>query len=215
MKTIRTIALLALSFAAVCGEAGEVLWNTFEGQDTFSYDFSDPFSAKPIPAYSVHSYGPFGTPEVVFAYTTTDGLNRPTSFTPSGDCNLGAPMAYWVLASAGEILNDLSDFQSHELVFECHCDGIHEDRVGGSHPLYPWTDTYYLALIGGENFDSYWGWVELEGDTENGLRVVSSAITKVGPLIVGGGLAYDSIPEPTSGFLLLLGSAMLALRRRL
>ena len=77
------------------------------------------------------------------------------------------------------------------------------------------TETYYLALLGGENFDEYWGWVELQGNQTDGLSVVSSALSKDGPLIVGGGLADpDPTPEPTSGMLIVLGVAGLALRRK-
>ena len=44
--------------------------------------------------------------------------------------NVGVPMAYWVWAQAGEILTDLSDFKEHDLVYECHCDAIHDDVTG-------------------------------------------------------------------------------------
>ena len=56
-----------------------------------------------------------------------------------------------------------------------------------------------------------YGWVEFGYDDSNGLIAVSGALDlDGGPMIVGGG----SIPEPSSGLLLLLGAAGLALRRR-
>lgn len=74
--------------------------------------------------------------------------------------------------------------------------------------------TYYLALLG-ELIDDgyYWGWVELTGNRKNGLSLVSSAVSADGPLIVGGGLAHGSIPEPTGGLLFLLGASVLCLCR--
>lgn len=149
-----------------------------------------------------------------FAYTIS-GAGRIMAATPINMTNLAAPMAYWVWAQAGEILTDLSDFKRHDLVYECHCDGVHDDLVGSGITLSIATETYYLALLGGRDFDEYWGWVELEGNARDGLSVVSSALTKDGPLIVGGGLAYPgTAPEPTSGLLLLVSSAMLLIRRR-
>ena len=216
MKALRTIALLALSsILAVRGEAGEVHWDTFEGTLHESFWIDDgTFEGSKVPAYSIHSYGVFGTPEVFFVYTINRS-GRITSATPFNMTNVGVPMAYWVWAQAGEILTDLSDFKEHDLVYECHCDAIHDDVTGDGISLSSSTETYYLALLGGENFDEYWGWVELEGNRTDGLSVVSSALSKDGPLIVGGGLAYsDPIPEPTSGLLLFVGSAFLLIRRR-
>lgn len=215
MKALATFALLSL--LTITGEAGEIHWNTFEGSLMHVWIDDGSVYGSEAQAYSVHDYSwsVFGSPEVIFKYTI-DSYGDITRATPINMCNAAAPMAYWVWAQSGDVLTDLSDFKKHDLVYECHCDGIHNDVTGRGVSLpYYGTETYYLALLGGENFDEYWGWVELEGNQTDGLNVVSSAVSKDGPLIVGGGLVHPGpVPEPTSGLIMFLGVAGLALRRR-
>lgn len=55
------------------------------------------------------------------------------------------------------------------------------------------------------------GWVELAYDVDEGLRIEHSAIDlDGGAMIVGGG----AIPEPTGGWLVAVGFALIGLRRR-
>ena len=57
-----------------------------------------------------------------------------------------------------------------------------------------------------------YGWVEISADEDGTLKLVGSAIDiDGGPMIVGSGSAT---PEPSSALLLLVGGALLALRRR-
>ena len=63
--------------------------------------------------------------------------------------------------------------------------------------------------------DMVYGWVALSEDAYGNPVAISSAIDlDGGPMIVGGGAWEGATPEPVSGILLLLGGALLALRRR-
>ena len=117
--------------------------------------------------------------------------------------------AYWVYASYGDALAELSDYQRNPLAADYAFTG--SERIGGNN-LYDMFDSdekVYLAFLnyearGGERAYFY-GWVELQDRT-----ILSSAYSDM-PLIVGTG---QIIPEPSSALLLLLGCAGLALRRR-
>ena len=70
-------------------------------------------------------------------------------------------------------------------------------------------DSYYLAFSSERNDSITYGWVLLEYMGDEQLAVSASAWDKDGdPIVVG------AIPEPSSGLLLLIGVAGLALRRR-
>lgn len=63
--------------------------------------------------------------------------------------------------------------------------------------------------------DMAYGWVAISEDANGNPVAISSAIDlDGGPMIVGGGAWEGATPEPVSGLLLLLGGALLALRRR-
>ena len=57
-----------------------------------------------------------------------------------------------------------------------------------------------------------YGWAELTVNTDHSVTVNRSAITDGTSIVVGA--TPGPIPEPTSGLLLFLGTALLALRRR-
>ena len=60
-----------------------------------------------------------------------------------------------------------------------------------------------------------YGWVEIVVASDGRISLGRSAIDlDGGPMIVGGGAWEGATPEPVSGLLLLLGGALLALRRR-
>lgn len=78
-------------------------------------------------------------------------------------------------------------------------------------------DSFYLMFVFSDDMvnphaPSYiYGWVEISADEDGALRLVGSAIDiDGGPMIVGSGSAT---PEPSSALLLLIGGALLALRR--
>ena len=79
---------------------------------------------------------------------------------------------------------------------------------------------FYLVFVA-ENWEDYvsgaanphrwYGWVNLAVNADGALDVIGSDVAVYGdPLTVGGG----TTPEPSSGLLLLLGTAMLAVRRK-
>ena len=118
----------------------------------------------------------------------------------------------FVLAEKGDVVN--AGYMNSKIQFFAHakyCDW--EDSE--THTDYPLIldpgDVYYLAF----SSESYqepvftYGWVELGYTTEAGLQVLASAWDRDGDSIVVG-----AIPEPTSGLLLLLGVAGLALKRK-
>ena len=217
MRFLRLLTLLLSFSLAVSCEAGSVAWNTFEGGSCTLWLDDGTYYGKEVEAFNIHHYAGGATPEMNFVYTkSTSG--RYLSATAIDDyINLANPAALWVLATAGETLTTLDDFQSHKVIFDCLSPWDSEPDTCGSISLQTTTQTYYLAILGNKDFDQseldpYWAWVELQGNRKDGLSIVASAISFDAPLIVGGGLV-DPTPEPTSGLLLLVGSALLLIRR--
>ncbi len=60
----------------------------------------------------------------------------------------------------------------------------------------------------------YYGWVGLAIDNEGTLYPYGAVDLDGGPMVVGGGAWEGNIPEPSGGMLLLIGAAVLGLRRR-
>ena len=77
----------------------------------------------------------------------------------------------------------------------------------------------YLAFTSNEQYGDppnsvYYGWVQLGIDTDGNLVALNSACDfDHGPMVVGGGAWEGGIPEPSGGMLLLIGAAVLGLRR--
>lgn len=72
------------------------------------------------------------------------------------------------------------------------------------------TENVYLAFVAdSSSYDGVrYGWMELGLDEDGGLKVYSSAWD-----IDGDAIAVGVVPEPTAGLLMLLGIAVLALKR--
>lgn len=148
--------------------------------------------------------------------------NRATlTSNPGGDRILSYAGA-WLIAYCGDIVN--SDTTLHcSSYFEY---GLLGNGEGREDPISVEVgEVNYLKIVlqdGEQCFDyqdgartvmpdCYYGWVAYSVDSKGKVSVLSSALDVMGSsLIVGGGV----IPEPSSGLLLLLSCAMLALRRK-
>ena len=129
----------------------------------------------------------------------------------------------WVEAEYGSRI-DASTTRGIGRYFE-HGDYSSESNVTIYDVVLRQGETTYLAFCGeqlaGHSMSNLartgvylYGWVSLTVD-ENGIpKVTGSAIDlDGGPMVVGGGAWTGGIPEPTSGMLLLIGAAVLGLRR--
>ena len=205
MKVIRIIALLAVSLAAVRGGASDVRWNVF------SLTMDGSMYYPPLDGQAAGYYGGDITPEIGFLYNRNQ-QGRITSITAAWELmNCGANANTWVLANYGDKLITTADFLAKTSVFE-------NDVAVPSRGT-----EFYLAFQGilfdydeqiGMIESPYYGWVNLGVTRTDGLYVNSSAVSIGAPIGVGSYSALP-IPEPTNGLLMLLGSALLALRRRI
>ena len=144
-----------------------------------------------------------------------------------------ASTLYWQVADSGteftyaELFAKDSGGNSYSLDTRL-ADGVESATDVGTHAAADYTDlgsygssdyTFYVELINystGEevkvksNEDYPWTYTELVNSGY--ISTGGSAATPAG--IAAGGLDGGSVPEPTSGVLLLMGGALLALRRR-
>lgn len=190
MNTLtKFILFLGCAFHIGYCQSANVLWNTFMVED---------FSSWVDGAWILCSSAPYA-PGVGFL---ADG-----SVWVGGSFNADAGGSYWVHSSYGDELATIDDYLTRTMIADVNYTS--DEVVAGTGV----SGHEYLAIIGHTSttynphsaVETYYGWVELNGNT-----IVSSAITSDGPLRVGTG---DVIPEPTAGFLLLVGLAGLALRR--
>ena len=204
VKVLRTIALLALSIFTLRGEAGEVRWNVFD----LTMDGSMYY--PPLDGQAAGYYGGDITPEIGFLYNRNQ-QGRITSITAAWELmNCGANANTWVLANYGDELITSADFLAKTSVFE-------------NTITVPTRGTEFYLAFKGILFDydeqigmtelPYYGWVNLGVTRTDGLYVNNSAVSIGNPIAVGSYSAL-STPEPTSGLLLLVGSALLLIRRR-
>ena len=206
--------LLILSAARI--DAAEVLWGLFSSESSEIH--------YGTPGAQLYHYGHSGTaagniqPEIGIQYWYTEDMLA--AIDGCGPANVGMNGTIWIDALYGDVLID-SYFAT------CFASG---DRLyvenGFFDPYWaPETmyirdvtigETIYIAFAGlsgsVETPVPYYGWLELNVE-DNGLSLVSSALTYSSGLIVGTG-DFSAIPEPSAGVLLLLGLAGLVLRRR-
>ena len=204
MKALRTSALFVLLILAVRGEAGEVRWNVFE----LTMDGSIYY--PPLDGQAAGYYGGDITPEIGFLYNRNQ-QGRITSITAARELmNCGANANTWALANYGDELITSADFLAKTSVFE---NTIAVPTKGTE---------FYLAFQGilldydeqiGMTELPYYGWVSLGITRTDGLYVNGSAVSIGTPIAVGSYSAL-STPEPTSSLLVLVGSALLLIRRR-
>ena len=148
---------------------------------------------------------------MIFTRTDTDGTHIKV-YDYSGTA---APVnTRWLLAFYGDMLevSTLPSFKDVELT------ATYDFGTGGDKIADP--SDFYLVFVA-ENWEDYvsgaanphrwYGWVNLAVNADGALDVIGSDVAVYGdPLTVGGG----TTPEPSSGLLLLLGTAMLAVRRK-
>ena len=163
-------------------------------------------------------YSPY--PEA--GYTVTKGtLNKRTlTFVPEYS-NCGDNATFWATAVANTILDaDWAD-QATPLMDL----GYTKDYTSGGTVTLNSSQSAYIAFVGkslwmedGQS-DYYTGWIQIKNN-KGEIEIVSSALAIGSALAVGTGDTYAfsktplPTPEPTSGLLLLVGAAGLALRRR-
>lgn len=148
---------------------------------------------------------------MIFTRTDTDGTHIKV-YDYSGTA---APVnTRWLLAFYGDMLevSTLPSFKDVELT------ATYDFGTGGDKIADP--SDFYLVFVaenwedhvsGASNPHRWYGWVNLAVNADGALDVIGSDVAVYGdPLTVGGG----TTPEPSSGLLLLLGTAMLAVRRK-
>ena len=157
--------------------------------------------------------------EDTYMWATENDLRR-EGLAPVKSWNSGA----WLEAYVGDLVDESTIFGHHDYWFyemaksqPAYASGILKEVELGK--------PYYLMFAIEDMEDAwayrleetteppalYYGWAEYMVDENGQFKILQSAIDfDGGPMIIVGG----AIPEPTSGVLLLLGIAGLALRRR-
>ena len=207
---------LVIAFLSQAAFSASVLWNVFtSGEVTVLGEKSN--------GITISASYKESTPEIGILYLT-NAAGSIIGINGKGDQNIGWNAVIWVDAMKGDVLSKtyfeslhtvLSDsYSHHELYGDRLSPNATSDSLDVTNP-----STVYLALLGNDmqiadpsnmsfEFVDYYGWIELSIHGK-AVTLVSSAVSD-SPLIVGGGL----IPEPSSGFLFLLGTAVCALKRK-
>ena len=159
---------------------------------------------------SWHNFYYYGgpTPEIGFS---VEKVGYCIDATADGPINAANPRAYWVLAEWGDVVDD-SLLASRDMVL----DAYYSDRskIEYDSVFVPMNERFYLALIVDDA--DYYGWLAIDVDSRGELWLAQSVLSTE-PGIVVGAMPEPTIeptPEPSSGLLLLIGVAGLALRRR-
>ena len=120
-------------------------------------------------------------------------------------------------AQAGEVINHQSSQSARPVFARKDEDGDMPEPwtpLSGSEPGRKFLAFSLIDLQSEEIF----GWIELKVDgnpTGGDISILGSALDlDGGPMVVGGGAWDGATPEPMSGLLLLVGGALLAMRRR-
>ena len=216
MIRLHHILIPLLTLATLRGEAGEVLWNVFDAMD---HDWGEDMKGA-----SAAYYGSGVSPEIGFKYNYNTAGTRITSMTPAMEfMNAGLNGVYWVVANYGDQLCSSSDFLSKTLLVDF---GYSNPGVGNSISIPLGGKSFYAACFGDAfEYDAltnqyheepFLAWVQINASQTDGISVGSSGVVIGGDgMVVGRFLTIpQATPEPTSGLLLLLGAAVLSLRRR-
>jgi len=172
---------------------------------------------------TIQNYTGYITPEVGFSLSRNGAGNIEALAPDSTYVNCGNSAGYWVRAYADDVITE-SYVKSAQLVADLWYDG--KVALGESINVVN-GQTLYLALLGldqayndpttGEWIRNmkYSAWVKVKVAGAD-LEILDSDLS-YDSLVVGRHAtagALNSIPEPTGGLLVLLGTAGLALRRR-
>ena len=158
------VALIAGSSAM----GATVIWNAFEQSGNSFYYYGGP------------------TPEINFAVEVHPSVIVAKA---EGPVNIANPRAYWVVANAGDVVDDdfLFSPMAH-IIF----DAYYTDRteVVGYSVAAMKDSTFYLALIVDDA--DYYGWLAIDVDGSGELHLAHSALSTEPGIVVG------AIPEPAS-----------------
>jgi len=188
MRAVRAVVMIVAIFFLKEAHPASVWWNAFSVTDLDSWSPGLWTIDAYIGGMVIYSNGDIGTGGM---YSYSDGW-----------------VSYWVYASAGDSLAVFEDYEALPLAADLAFTS--ENAIGGDN-INAHRDSegaLYLAIIakfGLEDPTYYYGWVHLQDKT-----ILESALSEM-PLIVGTG---QVIPEPSSGLLLLIGVAGLALKRK-
>lgn len=120
---------------------------------------------------------------------------------------------WWALVAYGEIVNEAT---FHDATKQIELFRSNDMYTGGTLVENP--DDFYMAfkasevLVENDRYvegQSWYGWVHVSVADDLTMTLLGSGID-----LYGGAVTVGAIPEPGGGLLLLIGGAMLALRRR-
>ena len=119
-----------------------------------------------------------------------------------------------VKANPGEVIDATTTRFLDESHYLVHYGLDGGDPVFGQLELKLYDEVFlaYASYLGGGEA-IYYGWVGLSIDNEGMLYSYGAVDLDHGPMVVGGGAWEGGIPEPSGGILLLIGAAVLGLRR--
>ena len=228
MKTTIVFISFVVSFVC-CGASTE--WSDVSGWDSsFEWNGMKQGLVKIVPMYGVEDPQRMlacvdGAGWILIAAmvgvavepTATDLFNV-TFYT---DSSMDGYHQAWTVAQAGNVVNYDTTHNLDASQYLVHIDPTNpDDNITGPSTLTMGRDSaIYLAFTSNEQYGDppnsvYYGWVQIGIDTEGNLVALNSACDfDHGSMVVGGGAWEGGVPEPSGGILLLLGAAILGLRR--